>query len=72
MSKVPVAPAVYDWTGFYIGANIGYGVGRNGTDQSVLAPLSLPDQVGSFKISPAGVLGGIQGGYNWQTGRLVL
>jgi outer membrane immunogenic protein len=34
-SKVPVVAAVYDWTGFYIGTNLGYSWGRGSTDGSV-------------------------------------
>lgn len=56
-----VAPA-FDWTGFYIGANFGYGWGR--------------DTISAFGISGTenmnGVLGGGQVGYNWQTGNWIL
>src|SRR5215813_7270412 len=57
----PAAPAAFTWTGFYIGANGGYGstfgmadriIG--GTTASASAPLS-------------GLTGGGQIGYNWQT-----
>src|ERR1700756_2565870 len=30
--KAPIASPVYDWTGFYIGANAGFGWGRNDAD----------------------------------------
>ncbi len=64
-TKAPayVAPQIYDWTGFYVGANVGIGVGRNGTDHSV-----PPDTAfGRFYSQPQGVAGGGQLGYNWQT-----
>ena len=51
----------YNWTGFYLGLNGGYGFGRsefNGT---------LPS--GSFDAG-GGLFGGTVG-YNWQTGPLV-
>jgi outer membrane immunogenic protein len=57
--KAPPAPiAVFDWTGFYIGVNVGYGwASASVTDGSI---------TGSEKLN--GVLGGGQLGYNWQRG----
>jgi outer membrane immunogenic protein len=50
------APAVemYNWTGFYIGANIGYSFGH-----SDVGP-------GGFSTDLNGIVGGGQVGYNWQ------
>ncbi len=45
------------WTGFYAGVNLGYGAGA---DSSQLA------DTGFGGVSPAGWLGGVQLGYNWQ------
>ena len=53
----PVAP-VFDWTGFYIGGNVGYG--------SAHADLTVGGVTGSENLT--GVIGGGQIGYNWQTG----
>ena len=50
--------SVATWTGFYIGANLGYGWANVGTS-GVSSDLD-------------GVIGGGQLGYNWQTGPLVL
>jgi outer membrane immunogenic protein len=66
----PVA-ATHDWTGFYLGANFGYGVGRN---RSKERELNLPNSVFNdekFDLSPDGLLGGLQGGANWQIARWV-
>lgn len=72
-APVPVL-AVYNWTGFYIGANVGYGWGNadtffnplpNAVAFANLAPTTLsPD--------PQGAFAGGQAGYNWQAGKFVL
>jgi outer membrane immunogenic protein len=51
-----VAPPPPSWTGAYVGLNVGYQFGK----------------VDNLPLKPNGVLGGIQGGYNWQTGQFVL
>jgi outer membrane immunogenic protein len=66
--KAPVkVPVVYDWTGFYIGANIGWSFGNQSTDWTFA---SLP--VVSTSQPMNGILGGIQDGYNWQSGNWVV
>jgi opacity protein-like surface antigen len=67
----PPAPAVYSWTGFYIGANIGGGWGDRNvtyTSNDPAAPIFFhffgPLPPTSFRID--GVIGGAQLGYNWQ------
>jgi outer membrane immunogenic protein len=62
---VPPPRPVYDWTGFYIGANVGVGVGRNETNTLFGTPDSTTRE--HFTFSPLGVIGGVQLGYNWQT-----
>lgn len=67
------APAVYqapeqqayDWTGFYLGINGGYGWGRSSWSDPAVGADS-----GSFN-QRGGLLGG-QLGYNWQVGKGVL
>jgi outer membrane immunogenic protein len=62
----PIVEPVYDWTGFYIGGNVGYSWGRS-SDTS-----SLTNGAGTFLFTSAdktnldGVVGGGQIGYNWQ------
>ncbi|ABD09298.1 outer membrane protein [Rhodopseudomonas palustris HaA2] len=58
--KAPIA-AVYDWTGFYIGANVGVGLGRD------LQTHAVPAGGVASHLSPQGVIGGGQIGYNWQS-----
>ena len=54
----PMVAPVFDWTGFYIGVNIGYGFGS--------ASATAGGVTGSEDLN--GVLGGGQIGYNWQQG----
>ena len=70
--------APFLWHGFYIGAHAGYGFGggRNvvTTGQSAINVTNVaggarPPFVG---LSPEGFVGGVQMGYNWQFGAMVL
>jgi outer membrane immunogenic protein len=57
-----IVPA-YDWSGAYIGLNVGYGLGRS-SDTAVLgAPSLFTDSAG---LTMNGVTGGAQIGYNLQ------
>jgi outer membrane immunogenic protein len=47
---------VYNWGGFYAGANVGYDWGK----------------ITNTAIQPSGFAGGVQGGYNWQSGQFVM
>jgi len=48
--------SAYSWTGPYLGGNLGYAWGTTSNNPT----------------RPSGVAGGAQGGYNWQTGPIVL
>lgn len=61
----PVVPA-FSWTGFYIGANVGYGWARGQSWNTINGVTTTS----SGKMN--GVVGGGQLGYNWQTGNFVL
>jgi outer membrane immunogenic protein len=65
-APAPVA-ASYDWTGGYIGVNAGGGFGK------FKHPVSGPGIPGGdfLKISAGGFLGGVQVGYNWQSGQMI-
>jgi high affinity Mn2+ porin len=63
----------YNWTGFYLGGNVGYGFGQSRTDVSFRdagtgTPLLATGSAPKFN----GVLGGAQTGYNWQAGYWLL
>jgi outer membrane immunogenic protein len=51
----PAAPAGFNWSGGYVGVNLGYAWGK----------------VTNSNVSPSGLEGGVQGGYNWQSGQFV-
>ena len=77
----PVAAAAYNWTGFYLGGNIGYGWGQNTNPfVSFVDPGGAVGFGGYFaaggnvfpNLNPAGVIGGGQIGYNWQMNQFVL
>src|SRR6185312_12930271 len=60
--KPQAQPApVGEWTGFYVGGNLGYGAAGLTDD----APLAITSNM-------TGVIGGVQAGYNYQIDRVVL
>lgn len=54
-SAPAVDTRVYNWAGFYAGANVGYDWGK----------------ITNSAIEPTGFAGGVQGGYNFQSGQFV-
>jgi outer membrane immunogenic protein len=74
-TKAPVPPPVYNWTGAYVGGNIGWGDSRGGNGESCLNSGTgtsfgcaiIPDA----GLRASGALGGGQFGYNWQNGMWV-
>lgn len=83
----PAVVAVYDWTGFYVGGNVGYGWGENtdpglslvnpGNDGGITTFLTTGfpgfSSGNQFpNLHPDGVLGGLQIGYDRQFGSWVL
>jgi outer membrane immunogenic protein len=70
--KAPIyaPPAMFTWSGFYIGANFGYGWGSgSGTvTYNTLAPIGA---TGPISGKGDGFFGGGQIGYNFQSGSIV-
>jgi outer membrane immunogenic protein len=60
-----VPPPASNWTGFYLGGNIGSGIGR---DRTALTSAGTTE---FFNLSPDGFNGGVQIGYNWQAANWV-
>lgn len=60
----PVAAA--NWTGFYLGGNVGSGTGRDRDSLAIVG--GSTDRI---NLAPDGINGGVQGGYNWQTSNIV-
>src|SRR5215475_2125641 len=63
----PVVAPIYDWTGFYIGANGGWGSSHNCWDFVTAGGAVIAD---ACRDASGGVIGG-QIGYRWQTGQFV-
>jgi outer membrane immunogenic protein len=85
--KVPVTASAYDWTGFYIGVNVGGSLTRASTTSSTDCPatggyfcsggLGLTNQAaisadGSGVFNGGAPTGGGQVGFNWQYGGFVV
>jgi outer membrane immunogenic protein len=60
----------YNWTGFYVGANVGRGWGGATGFDEIAIPLPFPGDVTAQTVR--GTSGGAQLGYNHQFGRVVL
>jgi outer membrane immunogenic protein len=67
-------PMRFDWSGLYIGAQAGVGRGHVDWLEGPSTGDFLSNVPGTFILteSPSGSLFGIVGGYNWQSGNVVL
>jgi outer membrane immunogenic protein len=63
-AQAPAPVAIYNWTGFYVGAHGGWAW----TDKRWFLPGT--GEVANYGAN--GALGGLQAGYNWQSGNWVL
>jgi outer membrane immunogenic protein len=69
----PMPVEVWNWTGFYIGGNIGYSWGRSRNDVTFFNPLTgvaIVPPAGSTTSGTFNLNGGVAGGqvgYNWQS-----
>src|SRR5690349_21869302 len=67
----PPVVAVYNWTGFYIGAHAGWTESETRYDFNTAGHYNLLAG-DSFRYNTNGFMGGGHAGYNWQTGQFVL
>lgn len=74
--KAPVYVPAPLWTGFYLGVNGGYGFDDPTIDFTpnpvAAAILAVNREPQSVTVRPQGMLAGLQGGYNYQWGSVVL
>lgn len=70
-SYAPAPEPFWNWSGLYVGANVGYGFG--GVDFDALHRTSIPtSDLGRLAdLDNDSVFGGVQAGYNWQRDRIV-
>jgi len=70
-ARAPAPVMSYDqWNGFYVGGNVGYGIGRLDTSSAnavVLGANAGTTSTTADQRSLSGVIGGGQLGWNWQT-----
>jgi outer membrane immunogenic protein len=66
----PIIP-LYNWSGFYIGGNLGYSWGRSSTDAFIGSTAGATLATASRSADLDGWLGGFQLGFNWQSGNTV-
>ena len=72
-TKAPVyVDPGFDWTGFYIGGNIGYSWGQSRDTSTITNGAGTVLFTSTDKTSLNGVVGGGQLGYNWQMQRMVV
>jgi len=68
----PLPPAVWTWTGCYIGGNVGYARANfRSSDAFVNFPAGPGPRFADFKSDDDGFIGGGQVGCNWQSGQWV-
>jgi len=71
-TKAPVAPvAIYNWSGFYIGANAGGASSRNCWDLTGVGPIAVVPAVAEGCHNATGAIVGGQIGYRWQSANWV-
>ena len=66
-TKAPVyVEPVYNWTGFYVGGNLGYSWGRSSDTSTLTNTAGTVLFASTDKTDLNGIVGGGQIGYNWQ------
>jgi outer membrane immunogenic protein len=60
------AAPLFNWTGFYVGGNVGYSFGRSNDASTLTSSVGTALFASSGNSNLNGVIGGAQIGYNWQ------
>lgn len=69
VKAAPIAPLPFNWTGFYVGANVGAIWSKSSAvDDGTSGFAPFPGDISTG----VGILGGVQAGYNWQVSNFVL
>ena len=68
VKAAPLAPPVYDWSGFYIGGVAGYGFGNQNLNNA-LGPAGFADFTTNWEAH--GPMAGGEAGYNWMIGNIL-
>ncbi len=63
-----VTPPPANWAGLYLGGNFGGGIARDRSSLTIGPAAPVTER---FNLSPDGIIGGIQAGYNWQASNWV-
>jgi outer membrane immunogenic protein len=77
-AKAPPPAPVYNWTGFYIGGNVGGAWEKaSGTSNwfeagEKVSPAFVSNTPQANSLNSSSVIGGVHGGYNWQVKQWVL
>ena len=75
MEPAPLATPMpaYNWSGFYLGGEIGYGSSQTNTGAISFydAGPTFNSSIPGIGINGNGLLGGIEAGYNWQSGHML-
>src|SRR4030081_2230799 len=68
-TKAPVmVDPGFNWSGFYVGGNVGYSWGRSGNSETLSdAATGAALFTNTSRNDVNGVIGGAQAGYNWQS-----
>lgn len=69
-----MAPAAYDWTGAYMGVQLGYGFGHSAVGETSFYDDPTDPPAGTldpFSFNSNGIIGGAEVGANWQSNGVV-
>ena len=70
LPPAPELPTFYNWTGLYLGGQVGYSWGSDRASE--FASVGRVPLGRSFDYSPSSFIGGVHAGFNYQIGSVVL